>query len=137
MHAEPDDASRIEALESALARAQAASLAKDDFLTSISHELRDPLNAVLGFAHLLVRHALSPRSQAHVEHILKCGQHLVRLVDDIHDISRIEFSRARQHYACVSPTPESAFPSRSKRVFFARSNGPVKSAAPFPERVSG
>jgi signal transduction histidine kinase len=89
MYGEPDTG-RIQALESALARAQAASLAKDSFLTSMSHELRDPLNAVLGFAHLLVRDALPPQSQAHVEHILKCGTHLVRLVEDIHDIARIE-----------------------------------------------
>jgi len=59
----------------------------------MSHELRTPLNAILGFAQLLQRDRKEPLSQRHgerVEHILKGGEHLLRLIDDILDLSRIE-----------------------------------------------
>jgi signal transduction histidine kinase len=92
---EGEHASGIEALEAALARAQTASVAKDEFLSMMSHELRDPLNAVLGFAQLLVRDALSARTRAHAEHILVCGEHLLHLVEDIQDLARIEAGAIR------------------------------------------
>ncbi len=73
--------------------AEAASAAKSEFLSSMSHELRTPMNAILGFAQLLVRHQRDPLSARHkqrVEHILKGGEHLLRLINDILDLSRIE-----------------------------------------------
>jgi PAS domain S-box-containing protein len=73
--------------------AEAASAAKSEFLSSMSHELRTPLNAILGFAQLLVRDQRDPLSARHkqrVEHILKGGEHLLRLINDILDLSRIE-----------------------------------------------
>jgi signal transduction histidine kinase len=84
---------RVAALEEALARAEAASAAKSAFLSSMSHELRTPLNAILGFAQLLRRdrhEPLSPRHRERVEQILRGGEHLIRLIDDILDLSRIE-----------------------------------------------
>jgi len=73
-----------------------ASTAKSEFLSSMSHELRTPLNAVLGFAQLLQRDRRSPlttRQLGMVEHIVKGGEHLLRLIDEILDLTRIEAGR--------------------------------------------
>ena len=73
-----------------------ASTAKTDFLSSMSHELRTPLNAVLGFAQLLQRDRrapLTPRQLGMVEHIVKGGEHLLRLIDEVLDLARIEAGR--------------------------------------------
>jgi len=80
-------------LREARSAAEAASAAKSEFLSSMSHELRTPLNAVLGFAQLLKRDKKEPLSERHkerVDQILKGGEHLLRLIDDILDLSRIE-----------------------------------------------
>ena len=87
------DVRLAEELRDARAAAEAASSAKSDYLSSMSHELRTPLNAILGFAQLLQRdrkEPLSARHSARVEHILKGGEHLLRLINDILDLSRIE-----------------------------------------------
>lgn len=88
-----DDEHRAEELRAARAAAEAASAAKSEFLASMSHELRTPLNAILGFAQLLQRDKKEPLSARHKERadqILKGGEHLLRLIDDILDLSRIE-----------------------------------------------
>jgi PAS domain S-box-containing protein len=88
-----DDLRIAEELREARAAAEAASNAKSDFLSSMSHELRTPMNAILGFAQLLQRdkkEPLSVRHQERVGQILKGGEHLLRLIDDILDLSRIE-----------------------------------------------
>jgi PAS domain S-box-containing protein len=88
-----DDVTREDELRNARELAEAASSAKSDFLASMSHELRTPLNAVLGFAQLLQRDKkapLSPRQQERVGHVLKGGAHLLRLIDEVLDLSRIE-----------------------------------------------
>jgi PAS domain S-box-containing protein len=87
-----DAAARLNAARLASA-VEAGSAAKSDFLSSMSHELRTPLNAILGFAQLLQRdkkEPLSARHQERVEQILKGGAHLLRLIDDILDLSHIE-----------------------------------------------
>ncbi len=88
-----DDVRLAEELREAREAAEAASRAKSEFLSSMSHELRTPLNAVLGFAQLLDhdrRDPLSERHRGRVAQILKGGEHLLRLIDDILDLSRIE-----------------------------------------------
>jgi PAS domain S-box-containing protein len=88
-----EDEQRAEELRVARTAAEAGSAAKSDFLSSMSHELRTPLNAILGFAQLLQRDKKEPLSARHVERvsqILKGGEHLLRLIDDILDLSRIE-----------------------------------------------
>ena len=87
------DLHRERELEEARRGAEAANRAKTEFLASMSHELRTPLNAVLGFAQLLQRDArtpLTPRHREMVERILRGGEHLLRLVDDVLDLARIE-----------------------------------------------
>jgi PAS domain S-box-containing protein len=88
-----EDERQAEELRHARAQAEAGSAAKSEFLSSMSHELRTPLNAILGFAQLLWRDRREPLSERHkqrVEHILKGGEHLLRLINDILDLSRIE-----------------------------------------------
>jgi signal transduction histidine kinase/ActR/RegA family two-component response regulator len=83
------DARTVE-LREARAVAEAANLAKSEFLSRMSHELRTPLNAILGFAQLLELDGLEPDQQQSVDHVMKGGRHLLELVDEILDISRIE-----------------------------------------------
>jgi len=88
-----DDVRLAQELREARQAADAASTAKSEFLSSMSHELRTPLNAILGFAQLLQRDKKEPLSARHherVDQILKGGEHLLRLIDDILDLSRIE-----------------------------------------------
>jgi PAS domain S-box-containing protein len=91
-----EDARREEELLLARRAAEAGSAAKSEFLSSMSHELRTPLNAILGFAQLLTRdkkQPLSERQRERTDQILKGGEHLLRLIDDILDLSRIEAGR--------------------------------------------
>jgi PAS domain S-box-containing protein len=74
----------------AQAAAEAANRAKSEFLSRMSHELRTPLNAVLGFGQLLETEPLSDTQRDSVDHILKGGRHLLDLINEVLDISRIE-----------------------------------------------
>ena len=78
------------ALRDARTEAERANRAKSDFLARVSHELRTPLNAVLGFAQLFQQDALSPEDRENVQQIIRGGQHLLELIDEVLDISRIE-----------------------------------------------
>jgi PAS domain S-box-containing protein len=91
-----DDVMREAELHKARAEAEAASLAKSEFLSSMSHELRTPMNAILGFAQLLQRDKRAPLTAPQLEklgYVLQGGEHLLRLIDDILDLSRIEAGR--------------------------------------------
>jgi PAS domain S-box-containing protein len=81
--------------ESAREEADRANRAKSDFLSRMSHELRTPLNAVLGFAQLLEMDHLRPEQKEATGEILKAGKHLLELIDEVLDISRIEAGRLR------------------------------------------
>ena len=82
-----------EALRRATAEAEAANRAKSEFLSRMSHELRTPMNSILGFAQLLQRAQLAPEHQRGVQHILTAGRHLLRLINEVLDIARIEAGR--------------------------------------------
>jgi signal transduction histidine kinase/ActR/RegA family two-component response regulator len=77
-------------LETARAAADAANGSKTVFVSRMSHELRTPLNAVLGFAQLLELEDLDVEQREAVEQILKGGNHLLELINEVLDISRIE-----------------------------------------------
>jgi PAS domain S-box-containing protein len=82
-----------------------ASAAKSEFLSSMSHELRTPLNAVLGFAQLLEhdrKQPLTDRQRERLQHVLRGGEHLLRLIDDVLDLSRIEAGRVTMSCEPVS-----------------------------------
>lgn len=85
-----DSRAALEELETAWAEAEKANEAKNDFLSRMSHELRTPLNAVLGFGQLLEFEELSDQQQASVQQILRGGRHLLGLINEVLDISRIE-----------------------------------------------
>ena len=73
--------------------ADAANRAKSDFLSNMSHELRTPLNAILGFGQLLDLHPrqpLQPQQKEYVGHILEGGAHLLKLIDEVLELSKIE-----------------------------------------------
>jgi PAS domain S-box-containing protein len=70
--------------------AERANAAKSEFLSRMSHELRTPLNAILGFGQLLAMADLEPTSRANVTQITAAGRHLLGLIDEVLDISRIE-----------------------------------------------
>jgi len=70
--------------------ADRANRAKSDFLSRMSHELRTPLNGILGFAQLLQMESLPVDQEESVAHILKAGRHLLGLINEVLDISRIE-----------------------------------------------
>ncbi len=77
-------------------RAEQATKAKSEFLSQMSHELRTPLNAVLGFSELMKnskKEPLSKRQTNAVNHIMKGGNHLLELIDEVLNLSRIEAGR--------------------------------------------
>jgi PAS domain S-box-containing protein len=83
-----------QALAQAKEAAEAANRAKSAFLSNMSHEIRTPLNAIIGFAQVLKRDAsLSARQQEEVHTIERSGQHLLNLINDVLDLSKIEAGR--------------------------------------------
>ncbi|MDH5409044.1 MAG: PAS domain-containing protein [Gammaproteobacteria bacterium] len=77
-------------LERAKEQAEAANFAKSTFLSHMSHELRTPLNAILGFAQLFEMENLSDKQSQYNKEIVNSGKHLLKLVDDLLDLSRID-----------------------------------------------
>jgi PAS domain S-box-containing protein len=86
--------------EEAKLAAEAANLAKSEFLSRMSHELRTPLNSVIGFAQLLGLDTLSDDQQEYVRYIQRGGAHLLDLINEVLDISRIESGQL-----ALSPEP--------------------------------
>jgi signal transduction histidine kinase/CheY-like chemotaxis protein len=81
------------ALATAKEAAEAASRAKSQFLANMSHEIRTPMNAIIGLTHLLQRAELGSRQRGHLDKISSAAQHLLSLINDILDISKIEAGR--------------------------------------------
>ena len=95
-------AEREEELRRAKEAAEAATQAKSEFLANMSHELRTPLNGVLGYAQLLQRdRALAPDHREALDAIATCGAHLLDLINDVLDLTRIEAGRV-DHEPCAT-----------------------------------
>ncbi len=83
----------MEEADQAREAAELANRAKSEFLSRMSHDLRTPLNSVLGFAQLLQRKVDAPDQRKSVDHILRAGRHLLNLINEVLDIARIESNR--------------------------------------------
>jgi PAS domain S-box-containing protein len=99
LHSSIRDVSERKQAEAAIRRAkedaEQANVAKNEFLSRMSHELRTPLHAILGFSELLATHDLRPDELDHLTQITRGGYHLLELINEVLDISRIERGELR------------------------------------------
>jgi len=86
-------------------QAERASAAKSDFLAKISHEIRTPLNAIIGFSEVMMQERFGPvgndRYRQYLKDIHASGSHLVSLLNDLLDLSKIEAGKLDLHFAAV------------------------------------
>ncbi len=97
----------ITVLKKAYQQVEASDKAKSQFLSRMSHELRTPLNAINGFSRLLMEGAAPPLSKRQLEyarHINAAGYHLLELINDILDLSRVESGRMSLSLETIKPT---------------------------------
>ena len=90
-------------MEDALHTAEAANLAKSQFLANMSHDIRTPMNAIVGFSQLLLRHEKNPdKVKKYAEKIVISSQHLLNLINDVLDMSKIESGKTTLNLSDVN-----------------------------------
>ncbi len=98
------ESERADGLERSKLAADAANRAKSAFLANMSHEIRTPLNAILGFAQIMRRNPrLDPEQREHLAIINRNGEHLLTLIDEVLEISRVEANKAQIASTVFSP----------------------------------
>lgn len=83
--------------------AKAATQAKSDFLANMSHEIRTPMTAILGYADLMLEESIGRTAREYVEVIKRNGEHLIGLINDILDLSKVEVGKMQMELTRCSP----------------------------------
>jgi two-component system, sensor histidine kinase and response regulator len=91
------------ALAEAKESAESANRSKSAFLANMSHEIRTPMNAIIGLGHLLEREVTDPKPRAQVSKIMDAARHLLSIINDILDLSKIEAGQLTLEETAFSP----------------------------------
>lgn len=96
-----DDTQELNAkLQVAVENAESANRAKSTFLFNMSHDIRTPMNAIIGYADLASRHSDNPaKLKKYMENIQVCGQNLLMLLNNVLDLARIENDKTEMEYS--------------------------------------
>jgi PAS domain S-box-containing protein len=98
-HLEDLVAQRTAELTTAQQQAEAANVAKSAFLANMSHEIRTPMNAIIGLTHLMQRAGATPEQKDRLKKIDTAGRHLLSIVNDVLDLSKIEAGKLQLNFS--------------------------------------